>query len=254
MSDTLKPKRPSQKVRRVTTPRRTSSSPDGKAQSAHPVRGREASEAPVRGRDTRADALPARIAALEADLARLTEARGVDADELARMLVRIAEAERGRATAEERAQTTARRADLAERAAADGAEALAGARAEREADRARVTDLEAKLARIRREHGDELTSLRRAHAETDLKLARALEEERGAVARARQQAAAADLALAQAREIIASAAGLVDEMDRREEIAAALRARGLDQARRVLAGQMPEVAAAPPELEIDLEG
>jgi hypothetical protein len=225
MSDTPKPKRHLSRSRR---PPSTDSAP----------------AAPLgRARDPRAGALPARIGTLEAELARLNEERGGDADELARMLVRIAEAERARTEAEESAEMAARRAGRAEQSAADGAEALERSTAERDADRARVTDLEATLARTRREHIDELAVQRATHAEADLRAVRALEEERSAAARARQQAAAAEVELAATRKTIARATELVEEMDRREEMTSALRARALDQARRILAGDAGQTAA-----------
>jgi chromosome segregation ATPase len=281
------------------------------------------------------DAMPARIATLEAELARINEARGADADELAHMLVRMAEAERARATHEERAtafeekvrelkvavgrlgeleeaceamrkdletahgraqrdaealevmrerarqdgealhaaeerlrhdadirrttedrmrrdaeavqrwQESARReaeaaelsshrAELAEHAAAEGARALHAAHEERDADRERVTDLEAKLARTRREHAEEATSLRRAHSEAEHEGARALEEERAATALAREKAASAEAEIASMRSRVERATELLEAMERREEMAAAIRARAVDQVRQAL--------------------
>jgi hypothetical protein len=263
MSDTLKPKRPPPKSARPLrsrppvrdsradpTPRRTPVRL--KADVPHARAQRES------GRND--DALPARIAALETELTRLKEERGAEADELARMLVRIAEAERARIVAQERADALAerireleamreemrkgtegielamRRAELAERSAADGADALARTRAELQASHARFVDLETKVARIRREHGDELASLRAARADADLRTARIVEEERSAAARAQQLAAAAEVGLNASRERIAQAASLVEEIERREEMAAALRVRALEQTRRVLQG------------------
>ena len=216
--------------------------------------------------------LPARIAVLEAELTRLREERGVEADEQARMLVRIAEAERARSAAEARVtsmqealrelegklaashqqvestrdqlrrgaevvETAVRRAGLAENSAADGAVALERARVELEADRARVTDLESKLARTRREHLAELASMRTAEADTGVRSTRALEEERSATARARQQAAAAESELASARRRMGRVVALINDMERRDEMVSAFRARGFVQARRVLAGE-----------------
>jgi chromosome segregation ATPase len=206
------------------------------------------------------DVLPARIAALEGDLRRVTEARAAEADELARMLVRIAATERARATAEERAAALAsrvqeletlrdevrrereamelatRRAELAERSAADGAEALERTRIELEADRLRSTELEAKLARMRREHGDELAALRTTRAEADQQAVRALEEERAAAAEARKRSIEAEAELAKVRQRCARAMDFIEEAERREEMAAALRARALERTRAVLTG------------------
>jgi chromosome segregation ATPase len=231
--------------------------------------------------------LPARIAALEAELARLSEERGVEADSLARMLVRIAEVERARAAADARAdvlaarmreleaqseegrrelevaraqvqsgteaaESAALRTEVAERAAADGAAELERAGEELDAGRARLGQLETELARARREHGDEQASSRAAQSEADLRAARTIEEERSSAARARQQAAAAEVSLAAMRDTIARAANLVDEMDRREEISAAVRLRTLDQARRLLTGEArPARSLAPAEGKAD---
>jgi len=63
--------------------------------------------------------------------------------------------------AEEALQMATSRAGLAERSAADGAAALERAHAELQADRARVVDLEAKLARVKREHSDAMEAARR---------------------------------------------------------------------------------------------
>jgi NADH dehydrogenase [ubiquinone] 1 alpha subcomplex assembly factor 7 len=289
-----------------------------------------------------------RVAALEAEVARLKAERSADADDLAQMLVRIAEAERKRRAAEDRstelaararsleatleeneaksppagstggggyaadlvadnetrlaalrreldetrdelrrasdeAELAMRRAVLAERSAADGANALERARAELEADRSRLVDAEAKLARARREQADareavqrdneaavetmrrthaeelaalrgereeDLAALRIEHEEDERRSARAIEDERSATARARQQAVATEASLSEARAAIARAAELVEQTGRREEMAGALRARSFEQMRRVLAGedagQPPDTATARP--------
>jgi DNA repair exonuclease SbcCD ATPase subunit len=144
----------------------------------------------------------ARIERLETELARMQEERAQEADDLAAMLVRIADAERERTAAEEHAaellgrlreveslaeqalrppppppedprvaqlqsalEQSQTRAALAERSAADGAAALERAHAELQADRVRVVDLEAKLARVRREHGEAMAAAARTRAE-----------------------------------------------------------------------------------------
>jgi hypothetical protein len=176
------------------------------------------------------------------------------------MLVRVAGAERSRTMAEKRAEELAsrvrefeslrdevrrreeatdmatRRAELAERSAADGAEALERARVEREVDRLRTTELEAKVARMRREHGDELAALRPARSEADA-LASALEEERAALAQTRQRATTAEESLAEMRQRLERAMDLIEQVERREEMAAALRARTLERTRQVLRGE-----------------
>jgi colicin import membrane protein len=299
MADPGKPKRPypkserphSQPPQRDARVERSSANPGAfttpRAQAAqeHAVRLRRTSSLP------RVDAAPARIAALEIELARLAEERGAEADELARMLVRIAEAERARAAAEERsaalaervreldaqrekglseveavrqelrrgaevAEMAARRAGLAEKSASDGAAALERTGAELQADRARVTDLETRLARTKREHLAELAKLRDEHDEANARATRALEEERAAAERARQQAAAAEVDRAAMQNAIARTATLVDEMDRREEMTSALRTRALDEARRILAVQAISVCGVAPAIptdEIDLD-
>jgi uncharacterized protein YhaN len=63
--------------------------------------------------------------------------------------------------AEEAVQMATSRAGLAERSAADGAAALERAHAELQADRARVVDLEAKLARLKREQSDAIEAASR---------------------------------------------------------------------------------------------
>jgi len=278
MSDPVKPKRPHSKSGRprsrppIRDPRVERSSSSAPGVSA-PLHGTSQPHHEVLPRQPpslqRLEVVPGRIAALEAELARLGAERDAEADELARMLVRIAEAERTRATAEQRAgalaervreleaeceqgrhdldaarqqlrrsaelvEMASRRAGLAERSASDGAVALERAAVELEADRARLTDLEARLARTRREHSIELVALRAAHDEACVEAARAIEEERAAAAQGQEQLAAAEADLAAMRDAIASTASLVDEIDRREEMTAALRGRALDQARRIL--------------------
>jgi chromosome segregation ATPase len=67
--------------------------------------------------------------------------------------------------AEEAVQLATSRAVLAERSAADGATAFERLHAELESDRARVVDLEAKLARVSREHNEGMEAARREQAE-----------------------------------------------------------------------------------------
>lgn len=300
MSDTPRPKRLHPKSGRPNSGDKTPPGVDHVAAS----RGERPSSRPpsrrhvlteVRARRSAArpkvDALPARIGALEIELSRMSEARGVDADELARMLVRIAETERAKSTQDERAaalearvreleamgarvaeveaawedtrrdletanertrrgteatEMATRRAELAEAAAEDGASSLERARAEREADRMRVTDLETKLARTRREHVDELTAIRASQAEADHRAAHALDEERSAAAAARQHASAAEADVAAMRDRLARTAELFEEMDRREEMVAAMRARTVEQGRRIMASQAATESASCP--------
>lgn len=338
MGDSVKPKRPPMKPGAARShpplrdPRAEQSSPETNGTAApHAI---ALPDPEIRQRRAPYDG-PARIAALEMELARLGHARGAEADELASMLVRIAESERAKSAAEERsnalaervreleaqceqsrremdamrqqtrrsaevAEMASRRAGLAEKSAADGAAALERAGAELEADRARATDMEARLTRMKREHLAELSALRNAHDESSAVAARALEEatarastaleearaegereakahasraleeagaqaaraleeargqaarlleeagaeaaraldlERSAHAQARHRAAAAETALSGLRGVLTRAAALVDEMERREEMTASLRARALQEARRILSGR-----------------
>jgi chromosome segregation ATPase len=411
-------KRPSRSGRPFTRdPRIDSTPPPGDIGSVHPV---------------------SRVSALESELARVRDEREAEADDLAAMLVRIAEAERAKATsaraaaeldervhmlaaqleemeaaratwaaaqgteatselailrqqlveAEERltesqamsnelrarcgeadqnlqavqrqlghtqeaVRLAGSRVGLAERSAADGAEALQRAHTEMEADRARVVDLETKLARVKREHAalaeaghrtlsdaidaaeglrltevaaleakhaealqeaerrhaeamaalrqdqdaalselrsehrmaldeggqrhaaemaalskrwegdvavwqkkyeEALPALEQRHAHTLSALreeqgaakraaARAIEEERSAAARAKQQVSTLEGSLTSMRAMVARATQVLDELERREEMAAALRTRAIVQAKQVLAGGPGE----PPE-------
>jgi chromosome segregation ATPase len=176
MSETNKPKRPHSKSARARSrppPR------DPRVEDVEIPRDVVAEARPLEARP-RADALTARIASLETELARLKEDREADADQVARMLVRIAAAERAKAEAEHRAE-------LAEREAAKERADLEQAKAEMQSDRSRFTDLEAKLAT--------------------------------------------------ASATLARATGLIEEIERREELTASMRVRSLEQARRVLAGE-----------------
>jgi hypothetical protein len=96
-------------------------------------------------------------------------------------------------------------------------------------------------------HAAEIEEQRRTHTEVTLETRRAaalaVEEERSAAARARQQTTVVEAALMATRESMAKAAALLDELERREEMAAGLRARTVEQARSALGDGVP---AAPP--------
>jgi len=198
---------------------------------------------------------------LQAQIGRLEDERANDADQIAEMLVRIAEAERSKTEAQATLETLSRHAELAEKSAVNAGAALDRLRADAEADRARLVDLEAKLTSMAREHGEIIDAMRRAHVEDVLALetrhaealaemrdaqVRALEEEKSAAARARQQAASAEVRLADACTAIAATGELLDGLQRREEMAAALRTRTIEQARRTLARDGAAETAPPP--------
>jgi chromosome segregation ATPase len=134
----------------------------------------------------------ARLVALEADVQRLTTERAHDADQIGEMLVRIAAAERARASAESRA---------------------AAAEQQAAAMRAEVAHLEARCAQLEADAWEVSESTRRVSVPQ------------------------ADVV----RDALARLSGIVDELDRREEMAAGLRARTIEQLRQTLA----EVDAPP---------
>jgi len=97
MSESGKTKRTARPARRVSKPPR-----DARAEEAPPVR----TEPPVRPEGIRrapaataANVVPTRLAALQAEVARLTRERAGEADDMAAMLVRVADSERARTTA-----------------------------------------------------------------------------------------------------------------------------------------------------------
>jgi chromosome segregation ATPase len=303
---------------------------------------------PARTSIPAADIVSARVERLEAELARVRDERAQEADDLAAMLVRIAEAERERAAAEGRAAELvgrlrevealaeralrppppptedprvaqlqgaleeaqsrtaaltaaldesetasharvgelearlgeavgvldatkrelaqartaadigASRAALAERSAADGAQALERAHAELAADRTRVVDMEAKLARVRREHGEAMEGARRELEEAVESLRRAHAEAMSADARTRSEEAelAARAHAGQVTALRAEHASMLDAAHKdheekharalaaaREELAAAKRtwARALEEERSATARARQQV-------------
>src|SRR5579864_9672151 len=96
MPDSGRTKRPMRERSRPPPrdPRVDSSPPSGEADAPSPR--------PPSSRPT-ADAAASRVAALEAELTRIRQLHASDADQVAAMLVRIADAERSRKAAEERA-------------------------------------------------------------------------------------------------------------------------------------------------------
>lgn len=144
------------------------------------------------------------MATLEAELARLREQHASDADQLADMLVRIADAERARVAAEQRAAETD-----------EHAETLSVALGQ---EKARTSQLEA--------DGWEVSeaAVREMRAQ--------LEAERAAHATTRTQ-------LLDARDAMAASTVVLEDLERREEMVSAVRVRAIEQMRRTLAGGAP---------------
>jgi chromosome segregation ATPase len=328
--------------RRQRDPRLESSPPAAQEETIGAGGGAELVAAGI-GRSS--EVMAARIAVLESAIARLKEERAADADDLAAMLVRVADAERDREAAEDRAtrlggglreleaklgearsrepppadqarvgallteleRQQTRAAELeaqlvqaeaaAQRAGEGSAAALDALRVEHAAtldalrlehaagldalraeqnraievltrthEEARAT-LETRLAEITQERETgllaQMSALREEHAASKRHAARTLEEERSAGARARKQAAAAAVGLAAAREAIASAVARLEEIDRREEIAAGFRRKAIQEARQGLVssgatappqGQAPVAAEARPAISIAIPG
>ena len=87
---------------------------------------------------------------------------------------------------------------------------------------------------LEEKHAQDAAAMREEHAAAKRAAARALEEERSAAAKARQQALTAESSLTALRGAAERAAQVLDELERREEMAASLRARAIDQAKQAL--------------------
>ena len=289
--------------------------PAPKRRTLPPPEFRAPAQKPEAPRKSMASTLPdaSGVARLQASVARLRAARTAAADDIAAMLVRVAETDRERQAAERRAskleeqvqelqakldgnregtasvrpnktldraqtrisqlagevadahrelqvaraeleqQTEAlevatRHADVADKLAADGVEALAETRAALATAQIRVVDLEARLARERQEQAEHVASLNAGHSEmlsailaehaaTNRDAELALEDGRSTAAEARERAELAESSLAAARGAIVSVADVLEEVARRDEIATAIRTRAIDQARQLLAGE-----------------
>lgn len=175
MTDSGKTKRTARPGRRASKPPR-----DARAEEATPT-----------PPDTRRQSAPAtnvvpnRLTALQAEVARLTRERAADADDLAAMLVRVADSERARTAAvtmatqlearvegletelgKTRASTDeARQArEAAEQAAYGNADGLSRARIELEEQVARAGELETRLLRAETQHTDTIDSIELEHA------------------------------------------------------------------------------------------
>jgi hypothetical protein len=173
----------------------------------------------------------------------LASAQQAHADELRTVLQQ--QAEEANALREDHAQVMdALRGDHAEALEAlrrQHASELAASEAKHTAD----------LRELEDRHTHESRALREENAAAKRAAARALEEERSAAARARQQVGTLEARLAAMRERIGQVALQLEELERREEMAASLRARSLEQARSTLSAAEPpppqdeSLAAAP---------
>lgn len=211
------------------------------------------------------------MALLEAELERLRSERASEADETAGMLVHIAESERMRVSAQsqaveagERAGVLEARLEHAQRHIDELEIELAGARSQWAASQAELTSAREQLtqmnAQLTSAHtkltsaGEELSS---AHA----KLGSTREELTAAHAQAattREQLTSAQAKLAAADESMASALGMLEEIERREEMAASMRTRGLRDAVRALGrggpGPALERVSVAPESTVEIVG
>jgi hypothetical protein len=155
-----------------------------------------------------------RVANLEAEVGRLRDQHAADADQLAEMLVRIADVERARTAAEQRAAESD-----------EHAETLSVALGH---EKARTAQLEA--------DGWEASET-------------LVHDLRSQLAAAQAAQATAQKEVVAAREAMASAAALLDELERREEMVGSLRARAIDQMKKTLGGSAsmpPPSTEAPP--------
>jgi chromosome segregation ATPase len=193
------------KSRRPPRERSRPPAKDPRADSEPPA---SSEETPLRSRPPssapRVDS--ARIAALQADIERLKSEHAHDADQVAEMLVRIAAAERAREGSE-------RARDAAERAYGDAEQRAAAAEQ-------RAATLAAEVERLKQ---------------------RAAELEADAWDPAGGSARDAQARFEATRAALARVGAMIDELDRREEIAGTIRARTIEQVRQALAE-----AEAPP--------
>jgi chromosome segregation ATPase len=191
---------------------------------------------------------------ISAGFERLKAARTADADDVAAMLVRIADSDRARQAAERKATAleawtmdleakvaeARTRGDEIEQAMLAGKKELDVASKELERLRARVSALEGKLSSARREYEDAQTVER---MKRDLEIDGLKDQHRRALANAGGGGAKKGVDGAVGR-----AAALLDELEKHEEDAAKSRARIVDGVRRALA---TERATDPPPTPID---
>ena len=255
--------------------------PSGKSQPPRPLRDvRVDSAAPVplledtrnssrairAARDARDERLdpdsvpaPPRPEPPDDDVARLKAERAADADDIAAMLVRVADTERARDASERRATgleawTQTLEAKVAEaRTRADEAEEtstslksdLATTRKELERMSARVRSLEDELATNRRENEDALELER---VKRGLEIDALVSQHQAAVDSAKGGAVSV-AALAGARDAIAKVVTMIEDLERQEAQSSAVRMGLLEQARRTLT--VDHVTAPPPPIPAD---
>jgi hypothetical protein len=103
------------------------------------------------------------------------------------------------------------------------------------------------LPALEQRHAHTLSAVREEHAAAKRSAARLLEEERSVAARARRQVTTLEASLASMRGKVGRATELLEELERREEMAATHRNRTLEQTRQALtgAGSEPPLAESP---------
>ncbi len=192
----------------------------------------------------------------ELDLARIKAEREADADEIAAMLVRVADTERQRVASEQRAvglegwtlELEAKVAEARTRAddqatqSAELRKLLAAAESEVATLRARVKGLEAQVATVRREAEDavELERVKRS-IEID-----ALVAQQAAALALRGESA--ESGRSSTRSKLAALGSTLDALDRLEAETHATRQELLEQARRAIAVSNDHVTAPPPAI------
>jgi hypothetical protein len=199
--------------------------------------------------------LEAETAELEEDVARLRAERDADADEVAAMLVRVAERERALTASERRASgleawtqeleakvAAARtRGDELEHDVFELRKELAAAKGELAAAEARIAGLESSLAETQRQSEAALAAEQQRRT---VEIEALIADREAAVAKARRAAEGEKEEAASAPRALAELAVLLDDLERQETAASAARAALVEEAKRILASE--PVTAPPP--------